>query len=165
MSLQISNDDQEFKVSKPVAKLFKAIVDDSIDNLDEDSPEEDYHFKIPKLSSQTLKKVVEYCEYYEKNGMPDIQLPIKAKDLQEVLGGSNDEHANWYSKFANVDTKTALELFSAANFLNIPPLMDLAAFRLYLNFDGKSYDDLKSMFHYSSSAPAVLDTVDKKMEY
>ena len=155
---QISNDGQEFEVTKPVAKIFKAIVDDSIDDLDEDSPQEDYQFRIPRLSGKTLGKVVTYCEYYEQNGMNDITLPIKTKDVKEVLaradeGGSSsdDEHAQWYSDFANVDTNTSLELLTAANFLNIPPLMDLAAFMIYVNFDGKSFNDMKNMFHLSSA--------------
>lgn len=138
---------------------MKAIVDDTIDD---DGSDEDFRFTILRVSGETLKKVVEYCEYYEKNGMSKIELPIKTKDLKEVLGGPDDEHAKWYSNFADVDIKTSLELFSAANYLEIPPLMDLAAFRLYVNFDGKSYDDMKTMFHVSSDPVAA--TGDKKGE-
>ena len=83
----------------------------------------DFELQCPKLSTDTLSKVVEYCTHYRtEEEMEEIDTPFTSEELSEIV------KQKWYADYANNLNRTQMfGLIEAANFLDIPPLLNLMA--------------------------------------
>ena len=53
----------------------------------------------------------------------------------------------WYCAYSSVDDVMKYELLSAANFMNIDPLMDLMCLKISVMIKGKSGDEIRRIFN------------------
>merc|ERR1719330_222748 len=119
------------------------MVCDSIDEDNEDEECKGMDFPIPKVTTDTLRKVVEYCTHYQQvEKMNEITLPFKDED-DTVLKIVKQE---WYANFVKKDFKTVNKLIAAANFMNISPLLDLACLAESVYIKGKSAEELRELY-------------------
>lgn len=102
----------------------------------------DFELRCPKLSTDTLKKVVEYCSYYQnEQEMDAIDTPFKSEELEEIVT------QKWYADYAkNLNRTQMFGLIEAANFLDVPPLMNLMALAWACHIKGKSVEEMREIF-------------------
>ena len=135
---QISKEGISFTVDIQVAKMSK-IVENTIDEDDG----EDHEIQLPNVKSAVLAKVIEYCEYYQTNEMTPITTPLKSSKLEDMV-------QPFYTDFCKVDKNMLCELVTAANFMDIKPLLDLTCLAVSIMIKGKPADELRAMFNLSS---------------
>mmetsp|Transcript_25409 Transcript_25409/g.32037 ORF Transcript_25409/g.32037 Transcript_25409/m.32037 type:complete len:148 (+) Transcript_25409:130-573(+) len=135
----ISRDNDSFAVLPKVARMSKVLAcamgdnDDDIANLD---------LSCPLLSTDTLEKVVEYCNHFQTvEEMNEIELPFKGEELDEIVS------QKWYSDWANNLTRTQMfGLIEAANYLDIPELLNLMGLAWTFHIKGKSAEEMRELF-------------------
>jgi hypothetical protein len=62
--------------------------------------------------------VIEYCTHYKDEPMTPIQTPLKSSKIEDLV-------QPWYANFVKVEQALLFELVTAANFMDIKPLLDL----------------------------------------
>jgi S-phase kinase-associated protein 1 len=110
---QTSKEGESFTVSVEVAKLSQLVKD----TMDDDDTAGD-EIKLPNVRASVLTKVIEYCEHYKTEEMTPITTPLKSSKLEDLV-------QPWYVDFCKVDQVMLFELVTAANFMDIKPLLDL----------------------------------------
>ena len=103
-------------MSQLVADTFEE--DDEDDSDSDDDNDNAKTVSLPKVSSEILKKVVEYFKHYQEEAMTPISSPLKSARLEDMV-------QEWYVQYVDVDEKTLFDLVSASNFMDIKPLLDL----------------------------------------
>lgn len=127
-----------------------------VDTLgEEDIEDEDDNFEqdvlIPNVKSEILEKVIEYCEHYKKvEEMSVIQTPLQSSKLEEVV-------QDWYVGFCKVEDKILFDIVSAANFMDIKPLLDLACLAVAVSLKGKSESEINKIFNIGNSTSIAED--------
>jgi len=67
-----------------------------------------------------LAAVTEFMKHYKYDAMPDIPKPLKSTNLKDSV-------SQWYADFINPsDIERLTDLIAAANYMDIPPLLDLS---------------------------------------
>ena len=142
LSPQISKEGEPFEVPLSVAKMSK-LVNDTICEDDED--EEDCHeIPLPNVKASVLAKVIEYCTHFTNvEEMTAIQTPLKSSKIEEVV-------QQWYADYVKVEQVLLFELVTAANFMDIKPLLDLTCFAVAVMIKGKSAEEIRKIFNISS---------------
>ena len=128
----ISKENESFTISKEVSQLselFKTIL--------EDEKENEIYLKI--VSSQYLKKVIEFMNYYSTNPFEEIQKPLKSPNLKDIV-------SKWYISFLDIDNDTLFELISVSNYLDIKPLLDLTCAKVATMIKGKDTSEIRDTF-------------------
>ncbi|KAL3615657.1 SKP1-like protein 21 [Castilleja foliolosa] len=83
----------------------------------------------PRVSPPMLSLVFDYCRFHQ------------------VPGRSNKERKFFDEKFVRMDTKKLCELTSAADSLQLKPLVDLTSRSLARVIEGKSPEEIREIFH------------------
>lgn len=127
----ISSDNKIFNVSKEIickSGLIKNIIDDLSHGIDIEIP-------LKQVKSDILEKALEYCIHYKDTKF------IENKDLCNI-----DE---WDKSYINVDQKTLNDIILAANFMNIPDLLELGCKTIANQLKNKSLDEIRDFFNIS----------------
>ena len=74
---------------------------------------------LGKITKDTLTKVVRYMEYHVANVPAEISRPIRRGNLAE------SNVCEWDCEFVHVELDVLFEIFQAADYLHIKPLLDL----------------------------------------
>ena len=69
-----------------------------------------------KVSGKILEKVVLFCKHYKNNPMGEIPMPLESNDLSGIV-------STWYLEFLDIGIKELTDLYNAADYLNIQPLI------------------------------------------
>lgn len=83
----------------------------------------------PQVSSNVLRLILEYCRFHQ------------------VPGRSNKERKLFDERFIRLDTKKLCELTSAADSLQMKPLVDLTSRALARIIEGKTPEEIRETFH------------------
>lgn len=110
------------------------------DSIDEDEDVSNAQIPLPNVKSSVLHKVIEFCEYYQKEEMTAIQTPLKSAKLEDLV-------QPWYAQYVKVDQVMLFELVTAANFMDIKPLLDLTCLAVSVMIKGKSPEELRKIFN------------------
>uniref|UniRef100_A0A7S2S9U3 Uncharacterized protein n=1 Tax=Eucampia antarctica TaxID=49252 RepID=A0A7S2S9U3_9STRA len=130
-----------FKVQLGIAKMSK-LVETTID--DDDGTDEEQTIPLPNVKATVLSKVIEYCTHFKTvEAMQPVQTPLKSSKIEEVV-------QKWYADFVKVDQVLLFELVTAANFMDIKPLLDLTCFAVAVLIKGKSADEIRKIFNISN---------------
>ena len=129
----ISKENESFTISKEVSQLSELLK-----TILEDEKENEIYLKI--VSSQYLKKVIEFMNYYSSNPFEEIQKPLKSPNLKDFL-------SDWYISFLDIDNDTLFELISVANYLDIKPLLDLTCVKVASMIKGKNTSEITNIFN------------------
>ena len=96
---------------------------------------------IPDIKSDILNKVVEYLTYYKGKNPKDIPKPMPSANLSEII----DE---WDVKFINgIELDSVFDLINAANYMDIPSLLDLSCAKIASLLKGKTAQEIRTMFN------------------
>ena len=128
----ISKENESFTISKEVSQLSELLK-----TILEDENENEIYLKI--VSSQYLKKVIEFMNYYSTNPFEEIQKPLKSPNLKDFL-------SDWYISFLDIDNDTLFELISVSNYLDIKPLLDLTCAKVATMIKGKDTSEIRDTF-------------------
>ena len=128
-----SNDNVVVELSsKAAAKsgLLKGII--------EDYPE-DSEFPLTSVDGKTLEKVKEYLTHYQEENPNKIEKPLKSNKFEECAN-------EWDLKFIGDNNDTVLALILAANFMDIKPLLELAAAKVACTIRGTTTESIRKDF-------------------
>ena len=128
----ISKENESFTISKEVSQLSELLK-----TILEDEKENEIYLKI--VSSQYLKKVIEFMNYYSTNPFEEIQIPLKSPNLKDIV-------SKWYISFLDIDNDTLFELISVSNYLDIKPLLDLTCAKVATMIKGKDTSEIRDTF-------------------
>lgn len=123
-----------------VARMSK-LVETTMD--DEENEDEQQEIPLPNVKASVLAKVIEYCTHYQDEPMSAICTPLKSSKIDEVV-------QKWYADFVKVEQVLLFELVTAANFMDIKPLLDLTCFAVAVMIKGKSADEIRRIFNISN---------------
>ena len=99
---------------------------------------EDSEFPLNKINGETLEKVKEYLVHYQDSEPRQIEKPLP-KDFKDCV----DE---WDYKFIGDDNDQILALIFAANFMDIKPLLELAAAKVATLIRGTTTESIRKDF-------------------
>ncbi|XP_042001176.1 SKP1-like protein 21 isoform X2 [Salvia splendens] len=89
-----------------------------------------YPISLPsRVNPSMLSLILDYCRFHQ------------------VLGRSNKERKSFDEKFVRMDTKRLCELTSAADSLQLKPLVDLTSRALARVIEGKTPEEIREIFH------------------
>ena len=111
---QVSQEGESFSVPIPVAKLSELVKS----TIDEDEDEGGQEIPIPNVKAAVLSKVLEYCTHYQQEEMTPIETPLNSSNIEDLV-------QPWYADYVEVEQSMLFELVTAANFMDIKPLLDL----------------------------------------
>lgn len=145
-----SQDGVQFPLEVRVAKMST-----TMENLIEDAGIEN-PIPLPNVTGSILAKVVEYCKYHTENPTP-VTEDDKKKD-QEIIP--------WDLEFCKVDQETLFELILAANYLDIPSLLDVTCKTVANMIRGKTPEEIRHMFNIKNDfTPEEEEQVRKENEW
>lgn len=131
----ISSEGEEYEVDEKVAcksNLIKNIIEDT--GIDDKIP-------LPNLKSNTLKKVLEYCEMHKNNDPSEIEKPLKTNNLAELVEPAD------YSFINMPNLEDIFDIILAANYLDIKSLLDLSCAKIASIMKGKTADEIRTIFN------------------
>ena len=132
----------------------------TIKNMLEDFGGEIPDMAIPlhNVTSNVLKKVVEYCNHHIQNPTPKSD---ENKDDKRT-----DDISAWDKQFCSVDQATLFELILAANYLDIKPLLDLTCKTVANMIKGKTPEEIRKTFNIKNDfTPEEEEKVRKENEW
>jgi len=111
---------------------------------DDDADEDDIvEIPLPNVKATVLAKVIEYCTHYKDEPMTTITTPLKSNRVEEIV-------QEWYANFVKVEQIMLFELVTAANFMDIKPLLDLTCLAVSVYIKGKSAEEIRRIFNISN---------------
>ena len=132
----VSSDNQKIEIDTESAQkslLLKGLIADF--NAQQEP------IQLPDIKYDILKKVVDYLTYYKDKNPKDIPKPMPSANLSEVI----DE---WDVKFINsIELDNVFDLINAANYMDIPSLLDLACAKIASLMKGKTSQEIRTMFN------------------
>lgn len=124
----------------PVAKEA-ALLSNVVASMLDDEQCDDNEVPVSNVSDAVLRKVVDFLEYHAHSPMSRLPRPLPDTDLTKCVSPS------WYASFAlALDADTIQEVAMAANFLDIPPLLDLACATIATTLKDKTVEELCAFF-------------------
>lgn len=150
-----SSDGRSFELSAKVAKLSQ-LVNEMIESDDDDG--EALTIPLLNVNSDILQQVVSFCEHYHVEKMNEIKIPLKSK--------VEDTVQQWYVDFMKVDNKRLFDLVTAANYMNIKPLLDLTCYIVSVMINGQSEEEIRRIFNISNDlSPEEEEQVRQENEW
>ncbi|KAL2330294.1 hypothetical protein Fmac_017875 [Flemingia macrophylla] len=99
-----------------------------------------------RVSPAMLSLILDYCRFHQ------------------VPGRSNKERKSYDEKFIRIDTKRLCELTSAADSLQLKPLVDLTSRALARIIEGKSPEEIREIFHLPDDLTEVSGACENSEE-
>jgi hypothetical protein len=123
---------------------------------DDDDPNEVPEIPLLEVSYETLTKVVEFLRKHASDPMKEIPRPIPTNNLTEMVG-------EWDANFVKLEQEPLFKLILAANYLDIPSLLDLGICQIACMVKGKEPEEVKKMFNIDMDiTPEEEDLVRKQ---
>jgi len=134
-----SSDDQTFGLDNIEVLRKSKLIASMLEDYDEDSSDVE-EIPIPNVNYNTLVLVMEYLQH--EDVMPEIEKPIKSRDLAECGVPA------WFVSFINKLTQQQLfDVILAANYLDIPLLLDLGCAKVASMIKGQTPDEIRAIFN------------------
>lgn len=128
-----SKQGDHFRVAQVVAiqsKLVQTTVE---------GDKESTHVPLHQVSTATLARVVEYMNHHHNNPAAAIPKPLRSAAIEEAV-------SEWDAKFIKLTVDELFELVLAANYLDCPPLLELACAKIASMIKGKTPVQIKKTF-------------------
>ena len=133
----VSSDKIEFKVSEKI--LAQSEVLTHLINVSDGNKT----IPIADIDGKTLEKIIKFCEHYQ-NDPPYV--PPAGGDPDRVLPSPD----SWDMQFLLIPHDDFHKIINAANYLNIPRLIDSCCDRLGLVIQGRSVEEVRKIFDIQS---------------
>jgi len=129
-----SSDNQYFTIDKEVAEK-SGLIRDMLDVCESGSV-----IPLPRVHSDALRKIIEYCEYHRND---PVETAEGSNDIKDVVID------DWDRQF--IENINSNELFFditiASNYLNIEPLLNLSIQRIADMIRGKTPEEIRDYFN------------------
>lgn len=130
-------EDASFKVRIPrKAALMSELI---ASMLKDDEEDEESEIPLQEVSKDILLKVVEFLTKHMEDPMKEIVKPIVSNKMEELVG-------EWDAKFIDLEQEPLFRVILAANYLDIPSLLDLGIAKVASMIKGKEPDEVKKIF-------------------
>mmetsp|Transcript_25566 Transcript_25566/g.35995 ORF Transcript_25566/g.35995 Transcript_25566/m.35995 type:complete len:164 (+) Transcript_25566:202-693(+) len=97
--------------------------------------------QVLRVSTDCLKKVVEFLKYHVREPMVAIPTPLGASSFEEIV------KPEWYKEFVNLERAMIFDLLTAANYMGIKPLLDLTCLKVTFELTGKSAEEIRQLLN------------------
>jgi len=154
----VSNDSTEFIV--PIEHAQKSLVigqflsntgDEDGNNSDEDggmsedeselSDNDGKKFPLAEVDAENLEKIVKFLKYEYDHPLEKISRPLISSDMNEIVKDK------FYVEFVDyTDQNYLMNILKAANYMNIPSLLDLCCAKVASLLKDKSPEEVKKIF-------------------
>jgi S-phase kinase-associated protein 1 len=131
----VSKEGEKFVTTEKAVERSKLIK-----NLLQDYPEE-AEIPLTEVKASTLKKIKEYLEYYQDKEPSVIPKPLYSTDFK------NNGISEWDVSFIDVGTDQVFDLLTAANYMDIQSLLDLAAAKVASLIKGLTPEYINNKFN------------------
>ena len=140
-----ADDRDKIQITRKAAEMSK-LIKEMLDEDEEDSPD----IPLPNVQREALQKVVEFCEKHAEDPMTPISKPIKSTDMKVVVG-------EWDAAYIDLEHRVLFDIILAANYLDIPELLDLGCAKIASMIKSKQPDEIKDMFHIEKNSTPEED--------
>ena len=103
--------------------------------------DENKNIPLPNVTKEILELVLKFLYYYRDHNFEDIKKPLVSSKMKDIV---KDE---WYVEFTKVDNNILFELIMAANYLDIPKLLDLCCAKVATQIKGKTPEQIRARFN------------------
>jgi S-phase kinase-associated protein 1 len=108
--------------------------------LQDDEEGEESEIPLQEVTKEVLDKVVEFLLEHMDDPMRDIAKPIHSNKIEELVG-------EWDAEFIDLEQEFLFRLILAANYMDIPSLLDLSITKVATMIKGKEPDEVKRLFN------------------
>ena len=130
-----SNDGQIFEVDEKILEISTVLK-----NLAIDFPEPEYELPTNEVDGKTLSKIIDYLKEYKDKKPKEIPKPLPNDDLESLI-------SKWDAQFIMpLSLEECVDLVNAANFLDIPDLVNLSTARLAYELINCPIEEAKQKF-------------------
>mmetsp|Transcript_3984 Transcript_3984/g.7954 ORF Transcript_3984/g.7954 Transcript_3984/m.7954 type:complete len:179 (-) Transcript_3984:106-642(-) len=150
----VSRDDVEFHLPLKAAKLSRFVCNSL--SLDEDGQlpaedeenKEDLKVDVIRVSGGCLEKVVDFMTHHADEAMQEITMPLPGPTFEDCMP------QEWYRGFvAQIEREMLFELLTAANYMDIKPLLDLACLRVTFELSQKTAEEIRTYLELPELTP------------
>lgn len=111
--------------------------------MDDDDPDEIPEIPLLEVDHKTLTMVVAFLNHHQTDPMKEITKPIQTSDLVALT-------SEWDAKLVDLPQEDLFKLITAANYLDIPSLLDLAICKVACIVKGKTPEEVKAIFNIAN---------------
>lgn len=130
----ISKEGKEFSISKKAGDL-SILLKNAREEMGADEA-----IPLVEVDEKSLDKVIQYLNHFDGEAPTDIEKPLKSSNLKEVTD-------DWSAEFIEeLDLEALTNITVAANFMEIPSLLDLACAKLASMCKDKSEEEIFKCF-------------------
>merc|ERR1711970_686990 len=153
-----SQDGQEIAVEINVIKQSKIVWQMLQDLRPEGDEEQIDALPIPNVNYAILKKVIDWCTKH-KDDAPEEENFNEKKNSDSTI-------PKWDSEFLKVDQGTLFEIILAANYLDVPKLLDYACITVAEQIRGKSPEEIRKHFNIKNDfTEEEMERIKKENEW
>ena len=140
----ITSDNELFIVERDIALMSSTIKNFFEDMGDSD----DTTMPLPNVTADIMRKVLEFCNHYK-------DLPVPMEKDKDTSNSSKKEIVieGWEADYVKVELPFLFQLILAANYLDIPPLLDLTCKTVALMIKGKTSEEIRKIFNFPEPQP------------
>lgn len=139
-----TRDDKTFRVD-PSEIMLSVLIRTIMEGVDENA---DVEIPLPNVDGFMLERIIEYTRHHMDDPMKTIDRPLPNLEFNMII-------SPWYHDF--ITSFEGMEglyaLIKAANYMDIPPLQDLACARVAYLIRGKEPDEIRKILGLDSLNP------------
>ena len=98
--------------------------------------EEESEISLSMVGTREIAKVIEFCNYYERNPYVPIARPVRSASMEKLVGDV------WYCNFVEMPKEEMFDLVSVANYLDNRVLLDLLCAKIVVTVRGRSMEEI-----------------------
>ena len=139
----------EASISQLVCDAFYMNEEEEEDNRNDDlSKCHTTPVQLINVQSECLQKIVTFMKHYAKEPMNDIPIPLKEGSFSDIV------QQEWYRSFVQgIDSSMLFQLVTAADYMDIQPLLSLACLRVSSDLMGKSSEQIRDILNIPKLTP------------
>ena len=107
---------------------------------DDDDPNEVPEIPLLEVSKDILDKVVVFLNKHRDDPMKTIHKPISTSNLKDIV-------SEWDADYIDLEQEQLFKVILAANYLDIPSLLDLGITKFCTMIKDKDVDEVKEMLN------------------
>ncbi|PRP85976.1 S-phase kinase-associated protein 1 [Planoprotostelium fungivorum] len=136
-----TSDDQTIQLSRKHAQMSQ-----TINSMLEDSVGADQEaIPLPNVSSEVLKKVIDWCTHHENDPAP-VEKVKKLNKKREYKAKNSTISDEWDKNFVNAELRVIVDILLAANYLDVKGLFELMCKHIANELKGKTPDQIRERF-------------------
>lgn len=94
---------------------------------------------LPTIKGHVLEKVIEYLKQYRRKKPREIARPLAALPFNQLID-------DWDYKYISIEQRLIFELILAANYMDIPGLLDLCCAKVASEIRNKPVEEIRKTF-------------------